>query len=97
MFDSSGESGPPCGTPCSLAITTPSGNSTLALSIRPISTEQPPIAHALGELGGKPLVADKIEELLQIKIHAPLVAVLEMPLGLGDRRMATSTGSKPVT
>ncbi len=29
---------PPCGTPCSLAITTPSGNSTLALSIRPIST-----------------------------------------------------------
>ena len=27
----------------------------------------------------------------------PLVAVLEVPLGLSDRRMATSTGSKPVT
>src|SRR5438034_10866317 len=58
--------------------------------------EQPPIAHALGELGGKPLVADEIEELLQIKIYAPLIAVLDMRLGLGDRRVATPSGSKPV-
>jgi hypothetical protein len=59
--------------------------------------EQPPIAHAFGELGGKPLVADEIEELLQIKIYTPPVAVLEMPLGLGDCRVATSARSKPVT
>ena len=58
--------------------------------------EQPPIANSLRELGGQPLVADEIEELLQIKIYAPLVAVLQMPLGLGDRRVATSARSKPV-
>ena len=57
--------------------------------------EQPPIAHALGELGGKPLVADEIEELLQIQIYAPLIAVLEMPLGLSDRRVATASGPNP--
>ena len=59
--------------------------------------EQPPIAHSLSELGSQPLVADEIEELLQIKIYAPLIAVLEMPRGLGDRRVATSARSKPVT
>src|SRR5450755_389133 len=58
--------------------------------------EQPPIADSLCELGGQPLVADEIEELLQIKIYHPLVAVLEMRLGLGDRRVATSAGSEPV-
>ena len=31
------EHNPPCGTPCSVSITTPSGSTTLALSIRPIS------------------------------------------------------------
>ena len=30
---------------------------------QPAAHEQPPLAHALGELGGKPLVADEIEEL----------------------------------
>jgi hypothetical protein len=58
--------------------------------------EQPPITDSLSEPGGQPLVADKIEEFLQIKIHAPLIAVLEMPLGLGDRRVATSARPKPV-
>ena len=87
--------GPPCGTPCSLAITTPSGSTTLAFSIRPISTSSRRSGLAR-ELRHQPLMADEIEELLQIKIHAPLVAVLEMPLGLGDRRVATSAGSKPV-
>jgi hypothetical protein len=58
--------------------------------------EQPPIRDSLSEFGGQPLVADEIEEFLQIKIHAPLVAVLEMRLGLGDRRVATSAGSEPV-
>ena len=58
--------------------------------------EQPPIAHSLSELGAQPLVADEIEEFLQIKIYAPPVAVLQMPLGLGDRRVATSARSKPV-
>jgi hypothetical protein len=58
--------------------------------------EQPPIAHSLSELRGQPLVADEIEELLQIKIHAPLIAVLHMRLGPGDRRVATSARSKPV-
>jgi hypothetical protein len=38
MLESNGESGEPCGTPCSLSITTPSGSTTLALSILPIST-----------------------------------------------------------
>jgi hypothetical protein len=58
--------------------------------------EQPPIADSLRELGGQPLVADEIEELLQIQVHHPPIAVLEMPLGLGDRRVATSAGSEPV-
>jgi hypothetical protein len=38
--------------------------------------EQPPIAHALGELGGKPLVADEIKELLvkrdRLAVHADI-------------------------
>ena len=68
----------------------------LGLQHPPDQDEQPPIAHSLSELGGQPLVADEIEEFLQIKIHAPLVAVFEMPLGLGDRRVATSAGSEPV-
>src|ERR1035437_9883813 len=38
MLDSNGDSGEPCGTPCSVLNTTPSGSTTLALSIRPIST-----------------------------------------------------------
>ena len=59
--------------------------------------EQPPIPDSLSEPGHQPLVADKIEELLQIKIHAPLVAVLHMRHGLRDRRVATTAGSKPVT
>ncbi len=29
-------------------------------------------------------MADEIEELLQIKIHTPLIAVLELRLGLGN-------------
>src|SRR5205085_114237 len=59
--------------------------------------EQPPVAHALGELGGQSLVADEIEELLQIKIYAPPVAIGHMLAGLDDCRVATSAGSKPVT
>ena len=97
MFDSNGESGPPCGTPCSLCDHNTVRQHHLGLQHPSDQHEQPPIANALGELGGKPLVADEIEELLQIKIYAPLIAVLEMPLGLGDRRVATSAGSKPVT
>ena len=58
--------------------------------------EQLPIANSLGELGGQPLVADEIEELLQIKIHTPPVAVLQMLFGLDDRRVAASARSKPV-
>jgi hypothetical protein len=37
MFDSSGLSGPPCGTPSSVLTTTPSGITTFAFSIFPIS------------------------------------------------------------
>jgi hypothetical protein len=59
--------------------------------------EQPPIPDPLSEPGHQPLVADKIEEFLQIKIYAPLVTVLQMRPGLRDRRVATSAGSKPVT
>ena len=96
MLDSNGDSGEPCGTPCSLSITTPSGSTTLALSIRPISPSSRRSLDSLRELRGQPLVADEIEELLQIKVHHPLVAVLEMLLGLGDRRVAASARSKPV-
>ena len=58
--------------------------------------EQPPITNSLSELGVQPLVADQIEEFLQIKIYAPPVAVLQMPFGLGDRRVATTARAKPV-
>jgi hypothetical protein len=58
--------------------------------------EQPPIAHSLCELGAKALVADEIEELLQIQIYTPLIAVVQVLAGLGDRRVTTATRSKPV-
>jgi len=43
--------------------------------------EQPPIADPLSEPGHQPLMADPIEELLQIEVDHPLVPVFQMPLG----------------
>src|SRR5450432_509837 len=42
MLLSRGESGPPCGTPSSVLVTTPSGITTFALSIKPMSVSPSP-------------------------------------------------------
>ena len=97
MFDSNGESGEPCGTPCSLPITTPSGNTTLALISLPISTSNRRSLDSLRELGHQPLVADAIKELLQIDVDHPPVSIPQMLLSLGDRRVATPARPEPVT
>ena len=79
-----------------MPITTPSGSTTLAFSSRADQHEQPPIRDSLREPGHQPLVVDAIEELLQIDVDHPLVPVLQMLAGLGDRRVATAARSKPV-
>ena len=96
MFESSGDSGEPCGTPSSTPITTPSGNTTLALSMPADQHEQPPVVDSLREPGEQPLMVDAIKELLQIDVDHPLVAVTDMLFGLGDRRVAAPTGPEPV-
>jgi hypothetical protein len=58
--------------------------------------EQPPIVDSLREPRGQPLVIDPIEELLQIDVDHPLEPIAYMHLGLGDRRVAASTGPEPV-
>src|ERR1700679_1678664 len=59
--------------------------------------EQPPIRTPLSEPGHQPLVADPIKELLQIDVHHPPVPILQMLLGLLDRRVATTARPEPVT
>jgi len=54
------------------------------------------IAQSLCETRHQSLAIHPIEEFLQIEIHHPLVTRLHMSLRFGDRRMATSTRSKPV-
>src|SRR6516165_9617789 len=46
--------------------------------------------------GHQPIVVNSIEELLQIEIDDPLVPVLQMHFGLGDRRVAAPSRSKSV-
>jgi hypothetical protein len=58
--------------------------------------EQPPIVDSLREPGEQPLMVDAIKELLQIDVDHPLVALADMLLGFGDRRVAASTRSEPV-
>src|SRR5260370_34299514 len=95
MLLSSGESGPPCGVPSTLGLTSPfsitpalrnarmSFNSRLSstrLAIWPISLS----------------VIDSIKELFQIEIDHPSVALRDVPLRLSHSVMRRSTLSNPV-
>ena len=97
MFDSNGESGEPCGTPCSLRDHDTVRQHHLGLQQPADQHEQPPILNSLRELGHQPLVADAIKELLQIDVDHPPVPVRQMLLSLGDRRVATPARPEPVT
>ncbi len=73
MFESNGESGPPCGTPSSVLTFTPSGITTLALSIRPIRAREPLVVEPLCKPPHQALMMNSIEEFLQIQVHHPVV------------------------
>ena len=86
----------PAARPPPLSTTTPSGITTLAFSIRPMSTSSRrsptrSASFAPSAAGGRP---DR--RISPNRGPPPPVAVLQMPLGLGDRRVATTTRSKPV-
>ena len=87
MLLSSGESGPPCGTPSSVLTTTPSGITTLALSIRRISASSRRSCTLCSSRASKRSLVDSVEEVLQVQVDDPLVPVLQISLRLGDGRV----------
>jgi hypothetical protein len=75
MLDSNGESGEPLRNALLAVDHDTVRQHHLGLQHPSDQHEQPPIANPLSELCGQPLVADEIEELLQIKICHPPVAI----------------------
>ena len=92
---SSGESGPPCGVPSTLGLTSPFSitpafrNARMSFSSRLSSTRLAICAHQL-------LMVDPIEELLQINIYHPAVSRFYMLVGGFDGLMCAPTRSEPI-
>src|SRR5215216_4151987 len=90
---SSGESGPPCGVPSTLGLTSPFSitpvlrNARMSFSSRLSSTRL-----AIWQF----VVIDSIEEFLQIKINHPSIALRDVLLRLSHGLMCRSSRSKPI-
>src|SRR5438874_11071274 len=69
MLLSSGESGPPCGVPSTLGLTSSD------IQECPNELQQPLVLDALGDLAHQFVMIDSIEEFLQIEIDHPAVAL----------------------
>ena len=86
MFDSTGDSGPPCGVPSSVTLTRPSSktpafrNARTSLSTRVSRTYW-------GEPPHQEIVIDSIEKLLQIEVHDPSIAARKVRLRRRHRLM----------
>src|SRR4249919_3541461 len=92
---SSGESGPPCGVPSTLGLTS-AFSITPALRNARMSFNSRLSVDALGDLAHQFVVIDSIKELFQIEIDHPSVALRDVLLRLSHSVMRRSTRSKPV-
>lgn len=59
--------------------------------------EYPSVGDVTSQQAHQHIVVDPIEELGQIQVDHPAVAVVDVPLHRLDRLMGTSTGTEPVT
>src|SRR2546426_12725211 len=76
-FDSSGESGPPCGVPSTLGLTNP-------FSITPaFKNARMSFFDTFRDLTHQFVVIDSIEKFLQVEVHHPAVAFGDILLRLG--------------
>src|ERR1039457_4342934 len=94
MFDSTGESGPPCGVPSSAGLTSPFSYS--GSQERTNQSQQPLIADPFGNLREQSVVIEPVEKFLEIQIHPPAVAFGLILLRLFHRLMCRSLGPKPI-
>src|ERR1022692_1345710 len=94
MFDSTGESGPPCGVPSSAGLTSPFSYS--GSQERTNQSQQPLIADPFGNLREQSVVIDPVEKFLEIQIHHPAVAFGLILLRLFHRLMCRSLGRTPI-
>src|SRR2546421_2976566 len=91
---SKGESGPPCGVPSTLGLTSPFSitpafrNTRMSFNSR-LSSTRLAMAHQF-------VVIDSIEELFQIKIDHPSVTLRDVLLRLRHGLMCRPTRSKPI-
>jgi len=92
---SNGESGPPCGVPSTLGLTSPVLHHP-SIQECPDEFQQPLVFDPFGNLTHQFVVIDPIEKFLQIKIHNPAVAFCYILLCLGYRLMSRSFWSKRV-
>src|SRR5215831_8809728 len=77
---SRGESGPPCGVPSTLGLTSPCSITPAFRNAR--MSFQPLVLDALGDLAHQFVMIDSIEEFFQVKINHPAVALGKVLLRL---------------
>src|SRR6516164_3525532 len=92
---SSGESGPPCGVPSTLGLTSPF-SITPSIQECPDELQQPLVLDAFGNLAHQFVMIDSIEEFFQIEIDHPSVALHNILLRLGYGVMRRPTRSEPI-
>ncbi len=74
MFDNKGESGPPWGVPFGNRAHQPVLHDS-SIEKCPDEFQHTPVSYPLGHPSHQHIVVDPVEELLQINIHNPTVAV----------------------
>ena len=84
MFDSTGDSGPPCEVPSSVTLTLLQDP---GVQERPNQLEPAGVPHVLGQPPHQEVVIDSIEKLLQIEVHDPSVAARKVRLRRRHRLM----------
>ena len=86
MFDSTGDSGPPCGVPL-LRHTDQALLQDPGVQERPNQLEYAGVPHVLGEPPHQEIVIDSIEKFLQIEVHDPSIAARKVRLRRRHRLM----------
>jgi len=62
----------------------------------PYDFQQSLIVYPLGQVAHQLVVVDPVEELLQVNVHNPAIALLNILLATAYRLMSTTAGTKPV-
>src|ERR1700675_637338 len=92
---SSGESGPPCGVPSTLGLTSPI-SITPGIQKCPDELQQLLVLDALGDLAHQFVMIDSIEKFFQVEINHPSAALRNVPLRLSHGVMRRPTRSEPI-